>query len=187
MGAALPKHKILLLGEAPNAATAGRPDLWLLPDDSGILHSANRLLEHTGYDLATYLRIFERDNLLREPQPRTGKGRAFPIDLARARVPAVFERCLELRTNSVLMLGRRVASAFNWIKVVKSGRDMAVDGSVAAADVEFFGGIFGVTFGRRVLKATIVPHPSGVNRWWSNKGNQASARGFFSALAVGLG
>lgn len=57
-----------LVGESPNRATVGQPDLWLVPDDSGLMHSANRLLALTGWTLDQYLGVFEhRTNLWHWP------------------------------------------------------------------------------------------------------------------------
>lgn len=170
----------LLVGEAPNAATEHRPELWLLPDDSGVSHAANRLREFSGYSHRTYRGLFERDNLLHALPPRQAKGRAFPVDLARAQSARVVRRAAE-KHQAIVVLGRRAARAFQWYFRYPEGRIRAVTepmplqfGLVAEWDTAgFLGG---------AVRGAMVPHPSAVNRWWNEARNRDAARRFFDAL-----
>ncbi len=163
----------LLLGEAPNAATQHHPRLWLLPDGSGIPHSANRLLEYTGYDLETYLTTFDRDNLLHHLPRRDGKGRGFPIVAARRGARRIFDG--GDRHRGILVLGKRVARAFRWLDSDLGSLPLAGVDYLTWFCVEDPRGLGGIP-------AVVVPHPSGINRWWNDAGNRAMARGFFVGL-----
>ena len=82
--------------------------------------------------------VAELRNLLQEPQPRGGKGSAFPCDAALAAA-----RELDLRDVDVLLMaGRRVAMAFGVPASIRYLEPVTVRGRVAY----------------------VVPHPSGVNR-----------------------
>lgn len=172
------RSKIVLLGEAPNPATEGRPELWLRPDRSGVAHSANRLLEFTGYTARAYLELFERTNLLERcpPRTRTRAGREFPLDEARRAAVPFHHRA---RGRRVVVLGRRVASAFRWFYADEKDREGWRAGTRApvlewiSARAEPVAGDF---------SAAIVPHPSGVNQWWNHETNRARARAFFAEL-----
>lgn len=158
----------LLLGESPNAATVGHPSLWLRPDLSGKRHSANRLLIYTGYSLAKFLMTFERDNLLRSLPPRSAKGREFPRDDAHEAAGRIHAQADGRR---VIMLGRRVASAFMWMWCGRSD---------AIPLMQFFPASSWSS--EDTFQAAIVPHPSGVNRWWNDTENRRKARDFFASL-----
>lgn len=172
---------LLLLGEAPNEATVGRPELWLRPDDSGIQHSANRLLKHTGYTLREYLRLFARDNLLHELPPRGGKGRQFPAKLAKEQAPRV--HAAALKHEGTLLLGRRVASAFQWCLMVESEGLRRPGPLVRASKVPYLQWHMAFSeLNQKEFWAVIVPHPSGINTWWNDPDNRALARDFFDTL-----
>lgn len=163
---------ILLLGEASNAATATHPRLWLMPDKSEILHSANRLLDYTGYDLDTYLRTFDRDNLIHQSPPRQARGRSFSAATARRAARRIFDH--GDRWRGIVMLGKRVASAFSWV-----GDDDAI---ISNSRLPLLCWHRVVELSRpspSTIPAAIIPHPSGVNRWWNVPENRRDARQFF--------
>ena len=162
----------LLLGEAPNWATARSPHLWLLPDDSGIQHSANRLLAHSGYSRREYLETFERDNLLHSLPGRQHRGRAFPIKEARAQVGRVLARAEEV--HGIVMLGKRVPQAFELFD--------DVGGRVGGRQVEYLTWYRVLPPHDREMPVVCVPHPSGLNRWWGSEENRRAAREFFEGL-----
>jgi len=186
--------RVMLLGEAPNCeVVARRPHLVLLPDDSGERHSANRLLEHTGYSREEYLRVFcDRRNLLRDLPPRAGRGRAFPRKLAEQ---AAYDLTVELsgrmslggnwpvvwpfygpqpaRLDLVVVLGSRVASAFKWHtgflgKQVRKPQPLQ--------------SLYMGTDGTHWFSAALVPHPSGLCQWWNSADNRKMAKRFFEEL-----
>lgn len=112
--------------------------------------SHRRLVQITG--MVDYRRHFDVVNLLPEWPGKTGKGDRFPIREARAAAAMV----LELAPNPVLVLcGKRVASAFR------------------LRDVEFLTWRFlaGLIVG-------VIPHPSGIVRWWNDEANVEAARAF---------
>ena len=171
-------RRFLLLGESPNKATEGRPELWLLPDHSTIQHSANRLLHHTGWSLATYLRVFPvRDNLVHQLPARGGKGRTFSRADGLIGASRVVAHSLEEHVDGIVMLGRRVASCFRF---ARRGERQGVPGPKwpwLSWGLAWAAGDPGT-----VVRAAVVPHPSGINQWWNDLDNQCDARTFFGEL-----
>ena len=113
--------------------------------------SGERLAELAGTSLESIRDRFRLVNLLGHwPGPdASGKGSAFPMEQAR---PAA--ATLRLPGGS-LLCGRRVAAAFG----------LANAPYFAWRDVD----------GRRVA---VIPHPSGVSRWWNDPANVDAARSF---------
>lgn len=147
---------VVLVGEAPPKRM--RPALWLLPDKSGRRHSANRLLEATGWELERYLEVFTtRTNLL-----ASSDGWSHP----RARVAArsIVELAEEPR---ILVLGKRAARAF----------ELDPPGAAALCDAPPFAWRRSGT-----VELAWMPHPSGRNRWWNQYGHREQAREFFVEL-----
>lgn len=177
----------LLLGEAPNDATADRPELWLRPDRSGINHSANRLLRFSGMQLTQFLRTFERDNILHHAPDREGKGYGFPLDQARPEVPARLRRFIDEELLGVLVLGRRAANCMSWWE---HDEDCNPTAKVPASRVRPFEWHYVSSWTRRqscpmmspTAPAVMVPHPSGINQWWNDEANRAAALEFFQSL-----
>lgn len=123
--------------------------------------SGRRLAQLCGLEPAVYARTFARANVL-EAWPgkagRSGKGDAFHVSIARHR--AAFLRRRFVGGRLVVLLGLRTARAF---------------GVQAAYFVR-----------QRVACANVVvlPHPSGVNRWWNVPANAARARRFLRRAAL---
>lgn len=163
----------LLVGEAPNAASVDKPRLWLRPDRSGIRHSANRLLEFTGYDMRTYLRTFDRTNLIHELPPKDGRGRSFPMNWARLLAPDLLGQAAR-KNQCVILLGARLRQVFDWI---------GEEGPVPKQGVKYLHW-YRATMKGSVMRpvVAVVPHPSGINRWWNSEDNRADARRFFQEL-----
>lgn len=142
-----------LVGEAPNQAMVGRPQLWLLPDRTGLRHTANRLLELTRWSLDQYLRIFEhRTNLW--PLPN----RLWLID-GRAHAAAIMRQAAGAEADGVVLLGARVAECF---------------GLFAWPRFEWCG--------RFTRPVAVIPHPSGRCRFWNDPGSRPRAVQFFDTL-----
>jgi hypothetical protein len=116
--------------------------------------SGRRLDAAAGFDLVSSV---DAMNLLRSFPGKEGKGDAFPLDRAR-RAAARMIPLLDGRPM-VIFAGRGVAAAFN------VGREDYFR-------VFMFGG----------QRAVVVPHPSGINRWWNDDGNRRRARRFFGRL-----
>jgi hypothetical protein len=97
-----------------------------------------------------YMALTERYNVLRRWPGKNGKGDHFPMRLAKTNARRL---ALGFVGRRVILLGRSVAKAFGlnvgYLKWVNIGFDVAV-----------------------------VPHPSGVNRWWNEARNKAAARRF---------
>jgi len=157
----------LLVGEAPNAATERIPRLWLRPDSSGVRHTANRLLEFSGLTQREFLEAFDRTNVLEFWPGRTRRARAgdrWVADVARRRVE---QRRAEWQGRALVLLGRRVAGAFQlpdslpWFSAVRL--DLGE------------GDLGGTT-------AVVVPHTSGANRWFNNVENVAAFRTYFQRM-----
>jgi len=173
--------RVLLVGEAPNCeVVAEHPGLVLRPDSSGKMHSANRLLKFTGWSQEDYLRIFVRRNVLDFVPPKGIRGRTFPTEKARFGVTRLLREVEDSRTlddgsrviSAMVVLGRRAASAFEWWT---NGEKL---------DYLQWGRV--VLTPRSTISAAIVPHPSGVCRWWNEEKNRKEAREFFSILYNGV-
>jgi hypothetical protein len=164
--------KVLLLGESPAAGTQHDPESWLAPGSSA---SADRLLKFTGYDAETYLRTFDRDNLLHHLPKRSGKGRSFPLSRAKRQVGRVFWERPD-SNQRIVMLGRRVAIAFNWYRWNK------IVGPIRHRELKYLKWYRIMDQYGFLLWAAVVPHPSGVNRWWNDANNRRRARKFFREL-----
>jgi len=110
----------------------------------------SRLAGICGIDKEQYMAATERYNVLRRWPGKNGKGDRFPMRQARRSA-----RRLALRFGGrrVVLLGRSVAKAFGltieYLKWANIGFTVAV-----------------------------VPHPSGINRWWNGARNKAAARRF---------
>ena len=98
---------------------------------------------------------FDLVNLLDRWPGKKGKGDAFPLDEARASA-----RRLNLWGKPlVILVGRNVARAF---------------GANSVAYLEGF--LLGY------VNAVVIPHPSGLNRWWNDPANTERARRFMRSL-----
>lgn len=87
---------------------------------------------------------------------KRGKGAAFPMEEARPEA----RRILAETDGPMVLLGQRVAAAFGMpsapylVWLTHQGRDVCV-----------------------------VPHPSGINRWWNDERNRRVAERFLAGLA----
>lgn len=166
----------LLVGEAPNDATRGRPELWLWPDDSGIRHSANRLLEISGLTREQYVRTFDRDNLLDEmPRCRTGGGYRFDVREARVSARLLVEVCAE-KKQPIVVLGIRAMRAFEVFDAA---------GATAAPTVANCATWRSALWDRDLGDVPIahVPHPSGISRAYNDPATRLRVRSFLRTLA----
>ena len=120
--------------------------------------SGKKLAACMGVSVEEYLERFERVNVLDRFPGKQGKGDKFPLPEAREAAQGIR---LEGRPF-VLLLGRGVASAFGlgnlpWLEW---------------AEVE-------------QARVAVVPHPSGINRWWNEQENRERAREFLGNLTGG--
>lgn len=97
-------------------------------------------------------------NLYRNPKPKDRQGSVWHLHAARRRA-----KRFRLNGDLVLLAGKRVADAFG-IRGVRYFEPCLLRGTIAY----------------------VVPHPSGVNRWWNVETNRYRARRFFAALFLAL-
>lgn len=143
--------RILLVGEAPGPRGTGVP----LAGRVGA-----RLEALAGIPEGTLRERFDCVNLLPTWPGRSGKASAFPAERTRGaaeRLTALL--AAEPAHGRVIFLGSRVARAF--------GR--------AGLEPCYW---HATMFGKRAVDVALLPHPSGVNRWWNDSLNAAIARRF---------
>jgi len=106
-----------------------------------------------GVDITEFLRLFARANVLDAwPGPGASKGAQFPMVEARRGAERLATKFV--RGRLVILLGHRTAAAFGVRDVYFAKR------RIGAADV------------------VVMPHPSGINRWYNDPTNVARARRF---------
>lgn len=138
--------KPLLIGEAPAPGSHAND-----PAFSG--RSGHRIAELIGGSLFKH---FDTINLLEDHQPREQKGSSFDLPRAREVAKGVLVGVEDGRT--LVLAGRRVAAAF---------------------DVVFLKYLQKTVLklpGKKRVTVFLLPHPSGVNRWWNDHDNVEKAR-----------
>jgi len=150
------RPKILVVGQAPSRRAGRRR---VLDGRSG-----RRLEQIAGVgDLRGSARCV---NLLGRYHGKNGKGDCFPRgDASRAARLMRFGKA-----RVVVLLGKNVYRAF------MDGATFSV-GACPPRRAEYFRW-FVIWKGGRWVDAVVVPHPSGVNRWWNDVGNRARAEKF---------
>lgn len=106
-----------------------------------------RLAACAGIPFDEFLETFDRVNLLQVQPQDSGKGTDFNVKAA-GRMARELEKTFGVG-QVVLLLGKRVAASFKLTKV------------------DYF-----ETFALNHAKVTVVPHPSGVSRWWNDLDNE---------------
>jgi len=146
--------KPLLIGEAPS-----KNEVTETPLEGRV---GRRLAELAGLSYAAYLEHFDRVNLLHVRQDTKEKG--FEFDLAAAREEAKrLRQSGVLRDRPVVLLGHRVADAFG-----------------VRLTMKYFHGCPSGQGGMLWL----MPHPSGLNRWYNDPDNVKEASGFLRGLVM---
>lgn len=146
---------MILVGQAPSRTSDPLDPLSGDP-------LATKLARMFGLSKADYLRDrrIERRNILEEWPGKAAKGDAFPR--AEALAAAILQE-REFRGRRVIFLGKGVARAFGFPTA-----------EYLKWTPWFLSGI-----------AAILPHPSGVNRWYNDGGNARRAKRFLrTALAA---
>lgn len=143
----------LLVGQAPSRSAS---DL--------LGGSGARIARLAGLSLEQYESRLARVNLLEEWPGRVGDGDALPPREARAAWRALIPELAGRRR--VVLLGRGVARA------------AGLDGAPWWSEVEL------EVYGRRAFSVTlaVVPHPSGVSRWWNDPVGVLRARAWWREL-----
>jgi hypothetical protein len=157
----------LLVGEAPNELTRHLPEYWC---------TFQRMATVLGPQ--KFYGIFHRTNLMLEPQPKIGANAQFKVDwMVRARAESLAEHCRASGMQLVLA-GKRVASAFN-PRLAGTIEEPSASKLpwFEPLDVPCAGGV-------KPIKARIIPHPSGANRWWNEEDNRRRGEEFLRSLAT---
>lgn len=174
----IPRRRFLLLGLAPNPATASRPDLWLLPDGTGIPHAANRLLQLSGFTLQQYVDVFRRDNLLHYVP---SLARPLSRDAAKGRLPVVFQSIIDWQDLGVVLLGSWVTDVWLPAGLLRRHFDPFTWYERSAARLEHLS-CSGLRRQWVNVYWAYIPHPSGRSRAWSDPELQTRARSFLQDL-----
>ena len=117
--------------------------------------SGKRLAELLGVPHECLGELFDLANLVPTFPGKQGKGDAFPMDVARANAA----RLNPWGRPFVLLVGKQVAQACGF------------------KHASYFDLLF-----MNNVSTFIVPHPSGVNRWWNDPANREKAEAFMRAL-----
>lgn len=149
------KVKPLLVGEAPSKNEATEAPL------AGRV--GRRLASLCGLSFEEYLDFFERVNLLHVRQDTKEKGFEFDFVAATQAAHALWlSEDAFASGRTILLLGRRVARAFSETTEYFEGRTTASQG----------------------IKIYVLPHPSGVSRWWNEEANYRRAAEFMQWIVV---
>ena len=149
------QRRAILVGECPGPGIPEEKAHPLFPLPER--SSGGRLLRVIGWGRNEYLRRFDRSNLFRSHQPK------WSADSARDSADALVESVLEGGgLVDFVLLGARVSAAFQ-----REDFDPMVS-------LGFWGGT-----------ATVVPHPSGLNRWYNEPVNRAAVRRLFAGFREG--
>lgn len=109
-----------------------------------------------------YVELFARTNLLDEyPGARDGKGDLFSIDDASDPAEKIIDLLEASGGGELVLLGKNVASAFG-LKHAEWLKQYDIGGSI---------------------RASLVPHPSGLNHWYNDPKNQRAAKSHLRAVA----
>lgn len=147
-----------LVGESPVKHVEREPRLWLHPMGSGN-GSAQRLLGHARWDVLTYLTVFaKRTNVLRRSVSRW-----FDAEIEEARENArliLAEAESDRECRGIVALGLKSFSALS--------------DSSRVEPLKFYD--VGAT------RVALLPHTSGLNRWWNSDTHRSAAAAFLRDL-----
>ena len=151
-----------LVGESPVKHVEREPRLWLHPMGSGN-GSAQRLLGHARWDVLTYLTVFaKRTNVLRRSVSRW-----FDAEIEEARENArliLSEAKADKECRGIVALGMKSFAALS-----DSSRVEPHVEPLKFYDVE-------------ATRVALLPHTSGLNRWWNSDTHRSAAAAFLRDL-----
>lgn len=171
-------HPILLVGDAPNARGHSRGLPLALACKAvgvGLRRCAPGVVSDGYPDLYGFVQRTRHVNLLHEYPGRKQRGSAFPeadaqeaadeiaAYLSGGLVPVTAHSALPCRPRVVLLAGHRVEAAFGYRKRPFFDEHAPIDGVEA--------------------QVFVVPHPSGLSRYWNDQRHRHRARAFFEGLA----
>ena len=134
-------------------------------------YSGRRLRNYVGAKLWAKA---EFRNVLNHYPGHSGDARGgdkWPIELARASASVMKH---ELNGAYVMFVGKHVADAFG---IHSEFNQYFIANAFHCWSQGGVGGFF---------EFQVIPHPSGVNRWWNDRKNRATARRFFKSLRASL-
>ena len=137
--------KILVIGQGPSKSYRGTKAL----EGKG---SGDKLAKLCGLTPEEFFRFSVTLNLFEDFQGKNGKGDHFPMELAKQRAKAIVYRWWA--HSKVILLGRGVAEAFG-----KKDAEILTWHHAGIPFCEF----------------AVVPHPSGINRWWNDPVHRITA------------
>lgn len=140
--------KPLIIGQAP--ARNGDPEKPLVG------RSGKKLAELMGVSEESFYRSYDRVNVYGRYMGKQGKGDAFPKP-SQGQIAHLIEKLKFQRRPFVLFVGQKTAKAF--------GFDTKKTGFLWLKD-------------HIGTKCAVLPHPSGVNRWWNDGHNVVEASMF---------
>ena len=184
----------LLVGEAPNVATVGRPEAWLAPAVTGRRHAGNRLGRWSGLRPSRFRAVFDRTNLFAEPPA------PWPIAAARAQGETLLLGLGEREPRPTVLLGRKVCDAFGlsgsrfagwycWhLRHLETVQVEAPELEQLAAPCGSHGRELSVSDlelarRHRAIYLAAAPHPSSRSRLWNAPQELERARTFWTKLA----
>jgi uracil-DNA glycosylase len=144
--------KPLIIGEAPSK---NEDPARIVPIGGRI---GRRLADCCGLSLEDFLNHFDRMNLLDARQDTKEKG--FEFDVAAAMRRATMLRSEWTSPRIVILLGSRVQQAFRFGQYPPFWPIALLNG----------------------VTVYVMPHPSGVNRWWNDLDNVLRASGFMRGI-----
>lgn len=161
--AQIERGRIAIVGQAPGPGGPGAPLM-------GRVGRRLAFLMGVGFP-DEYVELFARTNLLDEhPGARGDKGDLFSVDDARDPADEILELLYDIGDSELVLLGKNVASAFGMTRVEWLKR---YDITIGDGDEPPF-----VT-----IRVSVVPHPSGVNRWWNDPKNRRAAGTYLRRVA----
>ncbi len=171
--------KVLLLGQAPGNYARYTAKYALFPWPRGC--AGYRLQKMMGVYLGTYMRTFDRANLLDDFPGHDNGGDKFPIHAA---MEAAGKMAPSLVNRDVVMVGRDVARAFSvgdapWFEWRTLSVPLGEDDVQRLLPGAKLVGLPVVD----LFKFVVVPHTSGRNRWWNDPDNKERGRTFLEELA----
>lgn len=156
--------KTLLVGEAPARSMAGK----CVPAFSSA--SGRRLGKLLGVDVT---QEFATRNLLDYWPGSGGKGSEFHLPEAKLAARLLVKRLSLAKPNAelrIMLAGQRVAKAFR----VRPEIEYLEWSSL------YLGSLISLPAAAFQFQFAVIPHPSGVNRWWNSEENTERARIFLS-------
>jgi len=111
-----------------------------------------RLANLIGVDLEQYARMIDTMNIFDRWTGSSAKGDVFPLQEARERAIHIWT---EIKYEKIVFVGKNVAKAFGFARL-DYFETIEIDGRIAC----------------------VIPHPSGINRFWNDKENVEKAKNF---------